>query len=333
MTVMDRRRFLTSSVASVAALTLDPRAFAARLGGTWLALVTADLESHVAVLDGWHLAPAGRIHTGPGPRSIESAHDRIAVVAHSEHGVVALLDVDTRDIYDLSDRNRVRAELDRFAAPRYTAVHPRLRIGYVTDSDAEAVVAIDLRVGRILARTSVPGPARHVSISRDGRTVWAVLGSASARVAVLDTTDPRRPRLLRTLALPFAAHDVAFAPDARNVWVTSGTERRLAILGLDGKPRRMLAGGTPPQHVAFTPQAAYVSSGDDGTVRRHRLDGAPGREVRVPVGSYNITFGWGLGVSPSLANGSVTSLGANGRTLTRRDVGRAAHDACIVFGP
>ena len=36
----------------------------------------------------------------------------------------------------------------------------------------------------------VPGPARHVSISPDGGTVWTVLGNASAHIAVLDTSRP-----------------------------------------------------------------------------------------------------------------------------------------------
>lgn len=329
---MNRRRFLAVSAGAAAALAFEPRALAARLGGTWLVLATADLESHIAVLDGWRLRPLARIPTGPGPRSIDSAHDRIAVVGHSDHGVVTLLDADTRDAYFV-ERNRVLAELDRFEAPRYTAVHPRLLLAYVTDSAAEEVVTVDLRRARIVARTRVPGPARHVSISPDGRTLWTVLGNAAARIAVLDSSDPRRPRLARAFAPPFAAHDVVFAPDGKRVWVTSGDERRLGLFGPDGRARRIVAAGSPPQHVAFGAGSALVASGDDGTLRRHRLDGALLRESRVAAGSYNVAFGWGLGVTPSLADGSVTSLGGNGRALIRRDIGRAAHDACIVFGP
>jgi hypothetical protein len=163
--------------------------------------------------------------------------------------------------------------------------------------------------------------------------LWTVLGSAAERVAILDTSDPRRPRLVRTFVPPFAAHDVVFAPGGKRVWVTSGDERKLAIFGRDGRPRRSVAAGAPPQHVAFAHASAFVASGDDGTVRRHRIDGALVREARVPLGSYNITFGSGLGVTPSLSDGTATSLGENGRALSRRDVGLAAHDACIVFGP
>ena len=330
---MDRRHFLVASATSAAALAVDPRALAARLGGTRLAFVTADLESHVAVLHGWTLAPVYRIRTGPGPRSIESAHDRIAVVAHSEHGVVTLLDADTRDLYlPTSDRSRVRAELEGFSAPRYAAVHPRRFIAYVTDSEAEAVVAVDLQAGRVRSRVSVPGPARHVSVSPDGRRLWTVLGSAAARIAVLDTSDPLRPRLVRTFGPPFPAHDVVFAPGGKRVWVTSGSERRIGIFGADGDVRRILPAGASPQHVAFAGHEALVASGDEGTVRRHRLGGAFVRELRVPAGSYNIAHGAGLAVTPSLEDGSVASLGTS-RVLAHRDVGRAAHDACVVFGP
>ena len=331
---MDRRRFLAATAGTATALALDPRALASRLGGTWLALVTADLESHVAVLDSWRLAPVARIEVGPGPRSIESAHDRFAVVGHSEYGVVTLLDVDTRGAYASQVKAAsIRAQLERFEAPRYTAVHPRLPLAYVTDSDAEEIVTVDLQRARIVARTRVPGPARHVSISRDGRTLWTALGSVAARIALLETGDPRRPRLARTFAPPFAAHDVVFAPGGRSVWVTSGDERRLGIFGAGGRARRVLAAGSPPQHVAFASNAALVASGDDGTVRRHRLDGQLVREARVPVGSYNVAVGAGLGVTPSLGNGTVTSLASAGRVLAKRDVGLAAHDACVVFGP
>jgi hypothetical protein len=87
--------------------------------------------------------------------------------------------------------------------------------------------------------------------------------------------------------------------------------------------------------VAFAsdPSSALVVSGDDGTMRHHLLHGALLRERRVPAGSYNVAFRWGMGVTPSLTTGFVTSLSSNGRVLGRRDIGLAAHDACIVFGP
>jgi hypothetical protein len=138
---------------------------------------------------------------------------------------------------------------------------------------------------------------------------------------------------VRTIVPPFPAHDVVFAPDGRTVWVTSGAERRAALFDRGGRARRIIDAGAPPQHVTFARAKAFVAAGDDGTVRRHRLDGELVREARVPVGSYNLTFGWGRVISPSLARGTLSVFDRNGRIRAVREVARAAHDACIVFGP
>ena len=76
-----------------------------------------------------------------------------------------------------------------------------------------------------------------------------------------------------------------------------------------------------------------MASGDDGTVRRHCLDGRFVGEARVPVGSYNVTFGWSRLVTPSLAAGTTSVLDRSGRVRAIEKVARAAHDACIVFDP
>jgi hypothetical protein len=318
---MNRREFVLA--AAGAALSVgSPFAFASRLGGTPLAYVTADLESHVVALELRTARVVDRIRTGPGPRSIEAVRGTMAVVAHTEHGVVSLIDA----------TGRLRAEVEGFAAPRYTAVHPGLPYAYVTDSEREEVVVLDVDRGRVLWRTAVPGPARHVSMRRDGQVLWTALGTAAARVAVLDTTDARRPKLVRTFTAPFLAHDVVFASEGRGVWVTSGDERRIAIYR-DGRPHRILAAGPPPQHVAFGQDRVFVASGDDGTVRRHRLDGDLLREARVPVGSYNVSFLHGRLVTPSLGAGTIALLDSGGRVQAVRTVARAAHDACIVVGP
>ena len=322
---MDRRQFLAAAGAGSLALAFDPLAFAARLGPfVPTALVTADLESHVAAVDLANAEVVSRLRTAPGPRSIESVRGTTAIVAHTEAGVVSVLDVHPLGL---------RAELDGFDEPRYTAVHPKRQLAYITDSAREEVVVLDTDGARVLWRTRVPGPARHISISPDGRTIWTALGTAAARVAVLDASNARRPKLVRTLAAPFLAHDVAFAPDGRTVWVTSGDARQIALYRGGRRPSHVLSAGAPPQHVTFSRDKAFVASGDDGTVRRHRLDGSLVREARVPLGSYNVTFGHDRLVTPSLGDGSVSLLDRNGRVRAVRKVARAAHDACIVNNP
>jgi DNA-binding beta-propeller fold protein YncE len=327
---VDRRRFLATAAAGSLSLAFAPRAFAALSKGSPVALVTADLESHVVVVDLETARVVKRIATGPGPRAVEyvrGAFGSGVVVAHTEHGVVTLIGAESLSI---------RAEVEAFEEPRYACAGAFDRVAgspvvaYVTDSAAEEVVTMEVTGrGKVLWRTRVPGPARHISISPDGRTIWTALGTAAPRIAVLDAADARRPRLVRTFAAPFLAHDVVFAPDGRTAWVTSGDERRIALYRA-GRPARVLAAGAAPQHVTFTRKKAFVSSGDDGTVRRHRLDGALVREARVPAGSYNIAFGALRLVSPSLGRGTVSLLDQNGRVLAVRKVARAAHDACIL---
>jgi DNA-binding beta-propeller fold protein YncE len=329
---MDRREFLAAAAAGSLSLALGPRAFATPAKGWPVALVTADLESHVVVLDLARARVVKRIATRPGPRAIEyirGPFGSTVLVAHTEHGVVTLIGAQSLSIR--------RSELDVFEAPRYACASPLGRLGgptlaYVTDSAAGEVVTVDVNGrGKVLWRTRVPGPARHISISPDGSTIWTALGTAASEVAVLDASDPRRPKLRRTIRPPFLAHDVVFAPDGRYVWVTSGSERRLALYRAgSAMPVRILDAGAAPQHVTFSREKVFVASGDDGTVRRHRLDGALVREVRVPAGSYNVSFGFDRLVTPSLGQGTVTFLDLNGRVAAVRKVARAAHDACIV---
>jgi hypothetical protein len=122
-----------------------------------------------------------------------------------------------------------------------------------------------------------------------------------------------------------------FSGDGSHVWVTAGDERRLAVYEHDGaRPVAVIPAGAPPQHVAFRGRRAFVASGDDGTMRLHRADGALVHQARVPIGSYNVTLGWQGVLTPSLGRGTVAVLDARGRVQSVRRLARAAHDACLV---
>ena len=89
---VDRRRFLAAAGSGALALAVDPWGLAARAGGIVpTALLTADLESHVAVVDLDTRRIVQRVETAPGPRSIESVGAGVAVVGHTEIGVVSIL--------------------------------------------------------------------------------------------------------------------------------------------------------------------------------------------------------------------------------------------------
>ena len=317
---MNRREFLHGAAAATALLATAPDAFARRLGGTPVALVTADTEGYVAVVRLTDGRIAGRIATLAGPRSIQTV-GRTAVVAHTEGGSVTL--VDGPDL-------RVRRVLRGFGEPRYTAAGRDGRIAYVTDSKRGEVAVVDLARDRVVHRTDVGGPARHVTAFAD--TLWTALGTKAERIAVLDLSEPTRPRLAGHVAPPFLAHDVAFTPRGARVWVSSGDRGRIAVY--DAGTRRRLfafAADAPPQHVTFLAGRAYVTSGDDATMRIHALDGRVLRIRAIPQGSYNVQEGWGVVLTPSLSQGTLCVVDARGAMRNRLRVAPSSHDACFAM--
>jgi DNA-binding beta-propeller fold protein YncE len=314
---MNRREFLATAAAAPFVL----RAPAAVAGGVPLALVTADTEESVVAV---HLTSGRvleRLATLPGPRSIERV-GRTAVVAHTGEGALTILD---------GVSLRVRRVLRGFGQPRYTAASPDGRHAYVTDSSRGELVVVGLERSRVVHRTEVGGPARHLGIDAAGRTLWVALGTKAPELAVLSLADPSRPRLVRTIRPPFLAHDVGFAPDGR-VWVTSGDRGSIALY--DPRTRdveKVLGADRPPQHVTFAGRAAHVTSGDDGTLRVHALGGRLLRTTTIPVGSYNVQEGWGMVFTPSLSLGTLCMLSRSGRLLRRAEVAPSSHDACFVY--
>jgi DNA-binding beta-propeller fold protein YncE len=317
---VNRREFLGSAAAAGLLLSAAPDAFARRFGGLPVALVTADTQAHIAVVRLTDGRLQRKIATPAGPRSIESV-GRTAIVAHTGGGAVSL--VDGPDL-------KVRRVLRGFGAPRYTAGGRDGRVAYVTDSARGELVVVDLVRDRVVHRTDVGGPARHVSAFGD--RLWTALGTKAERIAVLDISEPWRPRLKGHVTPPFLAHDVGFTPRGARVWVSSGDRGRIAVY--DAASRRVLfalAADAPPQHVTFLAGRAYVTSGDDATLRVHRLDGRLLRTTQIPQGSYNVQEGWGMILTPSLSQGTLCVVNGRGRMRNRVDVAPSSHDACFTM--
>jgi hypothetical protein len=302
---MDRRAFVLAAAA--APFTLR---------GLPVALVTADTEAHIVAVDLLTGLVRKRIPTRPGPRSIERV-GASAVVAHTAVGEVTIV----RGL-------AVRHVLDGFVEPRYTASARDGRHAFVTDSGNAELVTIDVERGAVVARLKLRLWPRHLSLSRDGRTLWLGLGTASPELAVVDVSDPRRPRLRGRVRPPFPAHDVGFSPTGR-VWVTAGEARSIAVY--DGSEARTLAADAAPQHVTFLAGRAFVTSGDDGTLRVYDEPTARLLHVtRIPVGSYNVQYAAGRVLTPSLAQGTLCVLDDRGRVRERRAVAASSHDACLA---
>ena len=310
---MNRRTFLSLAVGVPFAF----RDTLARASTPAHAFVTCDAESRLALVDLGSLRVVGFVPTVADPRAIEQVAG-VAVVCHTATGAVSVV-----------DRHRVRHVLHGFVEPRYVAAHPDGVHAFVTDSGASSVTTVDVVAGRVLGRVPLPGWARHVSLDRDGRRLWVGLGSAADRVAVVDVTEMQRPRLAATVPTAFMSHDVGVAPGGE-VWVTSGERPETVVFDGRGRERRRLQADAAPQHVTFSARAAYVTSGDDGTLRLETLDGRVLRTTAVPRGSYNVQHGNGLVLTASLDHGTLAVLDEQARLLRVIQVAGSCHDACFV---
>jgi DNA-binding beta-propeller fold protein YncE len=321
---MNRRQLLIAAAALPAALALPAAAAARGLGGTPLALVTADTEDRILAVRLTDMRVVRSLAVPHEPHGIEAV-DLLgsALVMSNESGTITVLDTAVP---------RVRRVLEGFGAPRYAAGDPRGRYAYVSDESAGQVIAIDVPSARVIGRVEVGEGARHISISWDGSRVVTALGSKAPRLALVDVTTPQRPRLVRTFPADDLAHDVGFTPDGTHVWISSGVDRRLAVHDAQTlRPLHAVPGDDPPQHVTFSEGRVYVASGDSGTLRTHRMaDAALLRTQRVTTGSYNVCALDGRVVTPSLDDGRLTLLDSRG--LRSVHLAPHAHDACIVVG-
>jgi DNA-binding beta-propeller fold protein YncE len=315
---MDRRAFVTGAVG----LALAPRALARAGASVAVALVTADLESRLVAVDLETGRVSRHVRTLASPRSIETVGNT-AVVAHSELGAISLVHGRTLGVAHV---------LRGFGEPRYTAAHPDGRHAYVTDAARGELIVLDVPGARVLARVRVGARARHLGIDPSGRRLWVALGSKAKELVLVDVSQRARPRLAGRLRPPFLAHDVGWAPGGARVWVSSGDRNELAIY--DAARARLLtrfAGDAPPQHITFNGDRAYVTSGESGTLRVHRVDGRALRTTRIPTGSYNVQQAHGWVVTPGLERGSLCVLDSSGRLVRRLQVAKSSHDACVVI--
>lgn len=310
---MNRRAFLAAAAAAPFALRETVALAAAPLH----ALVTCDAESRLALVDLAAMRVVGHVETPADPRAVEQVGS-VAVVCHTAAGVVSVV-----------DRRRVRHLLHGFVEPRYVAAHPDGVHAFVTDSGSSSVTAIDVVAGRTLGRVELKGWARHVSLARGARLLWSGLGSAATGVAALDVANPRRLRHVASVATPFLSHDVSFSPDGR-IWVTSGEFGETTIFDARGRMRARLDADAAPQHVTFSSDRAYVTSGVDGTFRVQTLAGRVLHRTAIPVGSFNVQHGHGLVLTPSLDRGTLAVLDGRGRLLRVIRVATSCHDACFV---
>jgi DNA-binding beta-propeller fold protein YncE len=298
-------------------------------GGTPVALVTSETQNRLVAVE----LPSGRIlkrlPMPVDPENVE-ANGTHAVVVSARGGAVTILGV---------RRLRVLRVLHGFALPHIPLVVPGHEIAYVTDDARGQLAVIDLVRKRVTRRVYVGLGAHHMAISPDGSQTWVALGERARWITILDTKSPGLPRVIGRMNPRGEAHDLGFSPDGTRVWVTYDDRSSVAIFDARARRRvRVLPAGAPPQHVGFdqlsAARHAYVTSGDDGTLRivsLRRLRTL--RTLSVARGSFNVWTDGSLVLTSSLTNGTLTELDGNGHLLLKKRVAPAARDVALVDLP
>jgi hypothetical protein len=292
-------------------------------GGPMIALVAAERTNQLVAVD----LPSGRIvkrlRMPDDPQNV-GACGGIAAVVSVRAGTVALVDVSTM---------KVRRILRGFAEPHIPACSSDGRYVYVTDDARGQLVVIRKRVVR---RVFVGHGAHHMAEDGLGNRLWIALGERARSIAVVDVSNPAQPRLVGHVDPQGAAHDLAFSPGSTRVWVTYADRREVGVFSATtGKLVRHIPAGSAPQHVAFGPPGrAYVTSGNDGTMRM--FSSRTGRLLRVfrtTYGSFNLATYGSFVTTSSLYRGTLMDFDESGRRWLQKRVAPAARDVAITTVP
>jgi DNA-binding beta-propeller fold protein YncE len=310
----------------LAALALPAGSHAAGRGGQPVALVTAESENALLVVDLSSGDVIRRLRMPADPQNVETTRDAAAVVS-SRAGAVTLLSL---------PRVKVRKIFRGFAAPHIAAFSPNGRYLYVTDDKRGQLVVIDVRRAKVAWRLFVCFGAHHLAFRPGHAEAWIACGERAGMIVVVRTANlarPHRAHFLGTRGL--LVHDLAFSPDGNRLWLTYDDHSTVALFDPGWPPRRLFTvrGGSPPQHVAIG-RYAYVTSGNDGRLRVFSLRGRLHSVARIPAGSFNLGLGGGIVLTSSLTGGTLTQLrGGNGAFLWTRKIAPAARDAAFAVLP
>jgi DNA-binding beta-propeller fold protein YncE len=262
-----------------------------------LALVTAETRNQLIVVDLHTGAIRRRIELPAGPEDVAVGRDTAAVVSSAAH-TVALVSLRTL---------RVAAQVHGFTAPRIVNVTPDGRFAYVTDDAAGSVTPIRLRDAHRFRSLSVGAGAHHLTFSPNGQSACLALGESASTIVELDTQDPAHPRITHRWEPGFPVHDIHISPRGTAVWLSSPTGPDVTVVDAHTHAVRFrVPVGRPPQHIAFGPDGAYLTSGYGDVIER--ADPTTGQilnRARTPYGSFELDARSGYIVTASLLRGTL----------------------------
>jgi DNA-binding beta-propeller fold protein YncE len=137
-----------------------------------------------------------------------------------------------------------------------------------TENEEDATISvIDLPRRKLLGKIATPRPLAGIAISKDGRTL----------VAVVDTQSERVTREIRLEGVPKPAQIARYAPDWSLLAVSSLNSGTVSLLDPSFQTQAAIEVGSQPMDMAFRDGELWVGCQGDGTIhvidvpsRRHK---------------------------------------------------------------
>lgn len=209
--------------------------------------------------------PAEGESLAPGP-GVADADPRAPLLVVTNEGSASVTVIDAGLLVPLGNVP-VRSR------PRGIQPSPDGQVVYVALSDAEAtaegegdaVIALDPRTGREIARHAAGSDPEQFAVSPDGRRLY----SANEDAGLATVTDLATGQAIASLPVGIEPEGVAVSPDGRWVYVTAETSNTVSVI--DTRRNEVVASfmvDVRPRAAAFAPdgRTAWVTNEISGTV-------------------------------------------------------------------
>jgi YVTN family beta-propeller protein len=327
MIAFSRRQALRAAAAGLAASIARPSrpSLAAAMAGT---VYSANEQGHS--LSAIHLAD-GMVETVAlpiSPHNVQVTRDGSRLLAvgaaadahghsHSDPGLLLIMDPDRLEAGPAS-----KVEVGRH--PAHVVPDAADRVAFVTLSDEDAVVAVDLADGTVTGRIGTGAYPHGLRLSPSGTELWV----ANVKDGTLSVLDLGERREVARIAVGAAPVQVGFTPSGGRLFASLRDENAVAVL--DTSARRLIGKipvGRGPIQVHASPDGRWLYVANQGgeadpdrclcMLDVERLEVAA--QVKVGLGAH------GVAVSPdgtvfvsNIVDGTVSAVDPASRTVLRR---------------
>jgi DNA-binding beta-propeller fold protein YncE len=220
--------------------------------GHLLSVVDLKTRTHAADID---LSPY------VAPHGLQIGPDGLLYVTCENSAVVALVDLDTREVVGAIDTGSTNSHR--------LVISPDGRWLYTENEEDASISVIDLPERKLIRQVATPRPLAGLAISPDGKVLVAV-DDAQPVLVLIDTSSFAMIRTVPLDGVPEPAQIARYSPDGAHLLVTSLRSATATIMDPAFDHHTTLAVGRQPMDATFHNGALFVACQGDGTV--HVID-------------------------------------------------------------